>query len=86
MKHHQINNVASIFANTSITIIKKLGDDANYGLRGLSEISQPRNIYQGLFKLGKFVRSYSVINVREQDLTLYAWSLRGWTYQEELVS
>jgi hypothetical protein len=52
MKYHQINNMASIFANASITIISRQGDDANYGLRGLSEICQPRNIYQDLFKLG----------------------------------
>lgn len=83
MKHHQINNMAPIFANASITIIAKQRDDANYGLRGLSGISQPRNIYQDLFKLGN---SYSVIKVRERDLTLYAWSLRGWKYQGELVS
>lgn len=38
MKHHQINNMASIFVNASITIIAKQGGDANYGLRGLSEI------------------------------------------------
>ena len=68
MKHDQISNMASIFANATITIIAKDGEHANHGLRGLREISEPRSISQEVFKLGN---SYSVVHTTPVILTYY---------------
>ena len=82
MKHDQINNMASIFANATITIIAKDGEHANHGLRGLREISEPRSISQEAFKLGN---SYSVVHTTPVD-SRNIWEERGWTFQEQLFS
>jgi Heterokaryon incompatibility protein (HET) len=86
MKHDQVNNMASIFANATITIIAKDGEHANHGLRGLREISEPRSISQEVFELGN---SYSVVHTTPVDpLTRKTsiWNERGWTFQEQLFS
>jgi Heterokaryon incompatibility protein (HET) len=41
-KCSQINNMASIYANSHLTIIAADGDSSDYGLRGLRGISGPR--------------------------------------------
>lgn len=85
MKHDQIN-MASIFANATVTIIAKGGKHANHGLRGLRGISEPRSISQDVFKLGK---SYSVLHTTPVDLLsprTSVWKKRGWTFQEQLFS
>jgi hypothetical protein len=81
-RHDQLNNMASIFAAATVTIIAMQGPDANYGLRGLRGISQPRNLTQNLFRLAK---GYQVMGYTN-DLTWNIWSRRGWTCQEELFS
>ena len=53
MKYDQINNMASIFANSCITIIAAEGEDANHGLRGLRGISKPRMLEQEVVRLRK---------------------------------
>lgn len=85
-KHDQINNMAAIFANASVTIIAGDGKDANYGLRGLRGTSKPRDCPQDIFELR---RGYQIVQAMEQG-TLHGprclWSSRGWTYQEDLFS
>ncbi|CZR61750.1 uncharacterized protein PAC_11647 [Phialocephala subalpina] len=52
-KYAEINNMASIFAGASITIIAEQGEDANHGLRGLCHISQRRTLSQDIFRPAK---------------------------------
>jgi hypothetical protein len=42
-KLREINNMISIYANASVTIIAKDGYSVHYGLRGLQGVSQPRD-------------------------------------------
>ena len=82
-RHDQIKNMASIFANATVTIIAMQGADANYGLRGLRDISEPRNLVQEIFTLEKGSR---VISTQEQNEAQNPWSQRGWTFQEQVFS
>ncbi|KAE9369267.1 HET-domain-containing protein [Stipitochalara longipes BDJ] len=81
-RHDQIKNMASIFANATVTIVSQ-GADANYGLRGLRDISEPRNFVQDVFTLEKGSR---VISTQEQNKDQNPWSQRGWTFQEEIFA
>jgi hypothetical protein len=82
-RHDQLNNMASIFASATVTIIAQQGSDANYGLRGLRGISQTRNLPQETFTLAK---GYQVAQRRSGSDVPCVWSHRGWTYQEEIFS
>jgi hypothetical protein len=86
-KHDQINNMASIYANASVTIIAEQGKDANFGLRGLRGISQPRKLSQDVFELSggaKVIYTQGSISDLRGETSL--WSKRGWTFQEALFS
>ncbi|KAN0095123.1 HET domain containing protein [Hyaloscypha variabilis] len=82
-RHSEINKMASIFAGASITIIAAQGEDANYGLRGLRSISQPRDRCQDIFALAK---GYNIVHTRKRSKTPCLWADRGWTYQESLFA
>ncbi|PMD34955.1 heterokaryon incompatibility, partial [Hyaloscypha variabilis F] len=82
-RHDQIQSMASIFANATVTIIAMQGADANYGLRGLRDISEPRNYVQDVFK---FEKGSSVITTKQQDEDQSPWSQRGWTLQEQIFA
>lgn len=82
-RYDQFNNMASIFASASVTIIAQQGSDANYGLRGLRSISQPRDLLQESFTLAK---GYQVAQHRPGSDVPCSWSSRGWTFQEQLFS
>jgi hypothetical protein len=79
----EIYNMAAIFAAASATIIANQGEDANYGLRGLRHISQPRTRSQDIFRPAK---GYQIVQTRKQYKTASPWSKRGWTFQEGLLS
>jgi hypothetical protein len=83
MKHDQIENMASIFANASITIIANDGEDANHGLRGLMGISPPRNVSQDVFTIQK---GFTVINDGLPQCPEFPWLRRAWTFQEDIFS
>jgi hypothetical protein len=55
----EISNMAAIFANTSLTIIASQGSNAEFRLRGLWGLSQPRHCFQSMFNIAKGPRSYS---------------------------
>jgi Heterokaryon incompatibility protein (HET) len=80
-KYHQINNMASIYANSHLTIIAADGDDANYGLRGLRGISKPRILDQKVHTLTSRLR------VIEQPLVYDGKGRHNrWTFQENIFS
>jgi hypothetical protein len=85
MKHDQINNMASIFANATVTIIAKGEEHANHGLRGLRGISEPRSMPQEVFRLGKSYRFVHTPMDIQYDKPCI-WEKRGWTLQEQLFS
>jgi hypothetical protein len=83
-KYNQINNMASIFANSHLTIIAADGDTADYGLRGLRGISQPRKLDQKVHDLN--ARMQVVSKPLPRGYTKNLWSTRGWTFQEHIFS
>ncbi|CZR54182.1 uncharacterized protein PAC_04065 [Phialocephala subalpina] len=83
MKQIGINSMGFIYANSSVTIIARKGQDANYRLRGLRGISQPRNTSQEIFEVGKNHKFLKTCDWYAKDCT---WEKRGWTYQEEVFS
>ncbi|KAK3366288.1 heterokaryon incompatibility protein-domain-containing protein [Lasiosphaeria ovina] len=50
-KYQQLRSMASIYANSVLTIIAAEGGDANHGIRGLRNVSEPRNCQQHVFQL-----------------------------------
>ncbi|KAH8593566.1 heterokaryon incompatibility protein-domain-containing protein, partial [Bisporella sp. PMI_857] len=81
-KHSQINNMAAIFASAKVTIIAKQGADANFGLKGIRGVSQPRNLNQVKIML----EDGSVLIRGSRDGLSDPWSGRGWTFQEDYFS
>lgn len=82
-KHVEMNNMAAIYDVASITIIDMQGHNANYGLRGLRNISQPRSFTQQVFRPAK---GYDIVHTQKKSGVGSPWSRRGWTYQEGLFS
>ncbi|KAF4627891.1 hypothetical protein G7Y89_g10261 [Cudoniella acicularis] len=84
-KHDEIKNMATIYANASLTIIASQGQDVNFGLRGLKGISQSRNFCEKTFELNG---SSQIVCHRQADIQLEdsLWMRRGWTFQEYLFS
>lgn len=78
-RHAELSKMAYIFAGASIAIIAAQGEDANYGLRGLRSISQPRSRFQDIFKIAK---GYNIVVNEKRSNTPCLWTSRGWTYQE----
>jgi len=83
-KYSQINNMASIFANSHLTIIAADGDSANYGLRGLKGISEPRALDQHIHQLTSRMRVARVLDMDRYRRS--TWGKRGWTFQEDIFS
>lgn len=75
-KHHVISNMDSIYQHAILTIIGAAGNDAGYGLPGVSQTYR---------RLG-FSSGYIVRNEPGTEISNSVWSTRGWTYQEALLS
>lgn len=82
-KQHQIDNMGSIFANASLTIIAAEGEHSNHGISGIRELSQPRKSAQDIFALPNGVRVCHEPTVHYEATK---WNTRGWTYQENFFS
>jgi hypothetical protein len=80
---HQLNSMASIYANARFTIIASDGADANYGLRAIREISEPRKHWQRLLC---FANTDKVILSPMRKLIPSNWDYRGWVFQEDIFS
>ena len=79
-KYAEIENMSSIFANASFTIIAEGSNSAYSGLPG---ISTPRKIDHAIYALG---RGFKLLAERPSEVGKTAWSTRAWTYQEDLFS
>ena len=86
-KADQLNAMASLFSNATLTIVDAGGGHADAGFRGLHGISEPRCAEQKTVSLSpgqQLVRPSSkhVWN----DILLHPWSSRAWTFQEAMCS
>ena len=79
----QINDMASIYSNSYLTLCAADGFDADSGLLGVPQCSQPRNMHQDILtftdgvKTSKWVRKMYGRAVYDD---------RGWTFQEKVLS
>jgi Heterokaryon incompatibility protein (HET) len=83
IKNHQIENMGSIFANASLTIIAAEGQHSNHGISGIRGLSEPRQSTQHIFALPNGIR---VCHEPSINVTATKWDTRGWTYQEDFFS
>jgi hypothetical protein len=81
--HDQITKMASIYANAALTIVAADGEDANYGLRGIRGVSQPRSHSQ---QIGQLPHGVQIVERHSASYENSTWSKRGWTFQESLFS
>ncbi|KAF9636489.1 hypothetical protein BFW01_g7385 [Lasiodiplodia theobromae] len=91
-KKRHIRNMDSIYQDAAFTIIAAAGDDADYGLPGVS--TRPRTSRTSC-RVGNFlVLSSGLHNGTETEyrpnqtdvLSQSKWNSRAWTYQEGLLS
>jgi hypothetical protein len=79
----QLNNMASIYAGSTVTIIAKDGNDSSFGLHGIP-YSLPRNLHQDVFKLTD--NCEAIVHPWTVNKKPTLWASRGWTFQEEIFS
>ncbi|KAK3388384.1 voltage-dependent anion channel-domain-containing protein [Sordaria brevicollis] len=88
-KHIQIQNMGSIYSLSVLTIIGAAGEDAEYGLPG---VSSPPSVPQLWTTIpcgsGKNFKSLPLIyfNPPDTEIRNAKWFSRGWTYQEGLLA
>ncbi|KAK3302124.1 heterokaryon incompatibility protein-domain-containing protein [Chaetomium strumarium] len=80
-KHHLIRHMDRIYSGATLTIVAAAGDDARYGLPG---VSRDRRHQQASIVLGG--RRLLAFPDATQDVRRSKWSTRAWTYQEGLLS
>jgi hypothetical protein len=79
----QINQMGSIFANATFTIIAADGDNADDGIRGIEGGSQPREVLQEIFE---YCPGKHMLGLTSNMFEFSVWNRRGWTFQEKLFS
>lgn len=74
-----------IYAGAVFCIVAAAGQGAEYGLRGIRGISEPRNVELDVYPLAE---GYSLIEkpINPHITTEYSYHQRGWTFQEWLSS
>lgn len=82
-KQDQLNNMMSIYAEATVTIIAKDGIDSSHGLRGVPD-SLPRDLHQNIFELAN--GREAIVHPWTLDKKPTPWASRGWTFQEDLFS
>ena len=76
-KSEEIRRMGYIYENAYVTIVAANGWDANHGLRGLKDISEPRTLSR---------YDYDIENLFSTSETAPFWYTRGWTFQEMILS
>ena len=79
----QINDMASIYSNSYLTLCAADGIDANSGLLGVPQSSQPRNMQQDILAFTDGVDTSSWVRWM---YGVTAYDERGWTFQEKVLS
>ena len=84
-KQRQINSMDRIFASAYLTIVSLDGQDADWGLPGISRPLQ--QVQQPTFRLGSTGRLMATFIYSNWDNNgSSTWDSRGWTLQERLLS
>jgi hypothetical protein len=80
----QLQQMASIYANSHFTIIAADGADADYGLLGVASDTSPRIYKEMLFR---FTANFNMIEKPRVEFRGEAfWHTRAWTFQERALS
>lgn len=81
-RNQQIQSMAGIYADASLTIVTADDSHANHGLRGLRNVPkpEPRSYNQNVFKLADRT---PVIEILWPQLANTKWLVRVWTSQED---
>jgi hypothetical protein len=83
----ELNNMASIFANASLTVVNVDGANADAGFRGLRNISMKRQANQRIVKVSNQQQMLKPSSRQIWSGSMLApWSTRAWTFQEEICS
>jgi len=80
----QLEQMASIYANSYFTIIAADGTDADYGLRGVASDTSPRTYEEPIFQFSKDFNMIMKPRLERKDEAF--WHTRAWTFQERAVS
>ena len=80
-KQKLIRQMDQIYHDATITIIAAAGNDAEYGLPGVSNVSRNE---QMSIDIGN--RKYLVFPDSTREVRQSIWATRAWTYQEALLS
>jgi hypothetical protein len=82
----QLQQMASIYANSCFTIIAADGQDANHGLRGIPSPALRRVYEQTYLDLPSNVKLLQWESPPEDWSNMPHWYTRAWTFQERAVS
>lgn len=80
-----LNSMNLILASATMTIVASTGQGLNFGLRGVHNMTQPRDLEVEVCELGggeKLVKT----PVDDDELTTRSYQNRAWTYPEWLLS
>ena len=85
IKFRELNQMAAIYANSTVTIIAAEGENAEHGLCGIQGVSKKRELKQVIFEFGdkeKVIKpKFPWYRVAQSP-----YFKRGWTFQEYLFS
>lgn len=96
-KAFHIQSMSSIYHHAYLTIIAADGLDAEHGIRGIGDLSRPRNSDFLKSRLFEFSPSCKLATADDSWIAFegergshndagVCWATRGWTYQERILS
>ncbi|KAK3946910.1 heterokaryon incompatibility protein-domain-containing protein [Pseudoneurospora amorphoporcata] len=85
VKHLQIQNMGKIYSLSDLTIIAAAGEDAEYGLPGVSPPLRTSQLWTTISH-GILQLPVLYLNTPNWEVGNSVWASRGWTYQEALLS
>lgn len=85
-KLRELNQMAAIYANSTVTIIASSGEDAKYNLRGLRGVSIARDLERECISFGDKEKVIKPLFTQYYNYPQTPYFKRGWTFQEYLVS
>ncbi|KAK3500341.1 heterokaryon incompatibility protein-domain-containing protein [Neurospora hispaniola] len=83
-KSIQIKNMGKIYSLSVLTIIAAAGNDAEYGLPGVSSPPTLQPVWTTI-RSGKRDMPLIYFEAPNKDISRSTWNSRGWTYQEALL-
>ena len=87
--YQNLNQMHLIYAGAFLCIVAEEGGDADFGLRGIFGLSEPRTTCQSIFELASGARLSSIKEVRYWQRNRYGdrhYHNRAWTLQEIIFS